>query len=97
MAYVGDGNNVANSLLIAAAVLGVELRLGDARVPPPGAAGAPRGRARSRRASGARLSWTEDPVEAVRGADFVYTDVWTSMGQEAEADAAPRASSRPTR
>jgi ornithine carbamoyltransferase len=35
-------------------------------------------------ASGARISWSEDPVEAVSGATFVYTDTWTSMGQEAE-------------
>ena len=38
-------------------------------------------------ASGARISWTEDPVEAVRGAGFVYTDTWVSMGQEAEQEA----------
>ena len=36
--------------------------------------------------SGARIRWTDDPVDAVKGADFVYTDVWTSMGQEAEAE-----------
>lgn len=84
IAYVGDGNNVANSLLLACAALGAEFRLGTpASHRPP---------VRVRRhaeklaaASGARLSWSEDPSEAVRGADFVYTDVWTSMGQEEEA------------
>ena len=39
------------------------------------------------RKSGARLDWTEDPREAVRGANFVYTDTWTSMGQEREQEA----------
>jgi ornithine carbamoyltransferase len=84
IAYVGDGNNMANSLLNGAAVLGLQLRLATP--------GSHRPAARVRRAadaiasaSGARLSWTEDPKEAVRGADFVYTDVWTSMGQEDEA------------
>jgi ornithine carbamoyltransferase len=89
VAYVGDGNNVANSLLLAAAVLGFELRLATpaSHRPDPGV----RERAeRLARRSGARLSWTEDPVEAVRGADFVYTDVWASMGQESEAEARRR-------
>ena len=83
IAYVGDGNNVANSLLLACAALGAEFRLGtpSSHRPP----------VRVRRIaeqlaarSGARLSWSDDPSEAVRGADFVYTDVWTSMGQEEE-------------
>ena len=83
IAYVGDGNNVANSLLLACAALGAEFRLGtpESHRPP----------VRVRRiaeklasASGARLHWSEDPSEAVRGVDFVYTDVWTSMGQEEE-------------
>ena len=89
VAYVGDGNNMANSLLHGAAVLGLELRLATPASHRPAA------RVRTAadvlaRASGARLSWTEDPREAVRGAHFVYTDVWTSMGQESESDARRR-------
>lgn len=83
IAYVGDGNNVASSLLNAISVLGGELRLGTPRTHLP----APHVRKRAAELaarSGARIVWTEDPVEAVRGAHFVYTDVWTSMGQEDE-------------
>src|SRR3990172_3546476 len=85
IAYVGDGNNVANSLILACAVLGLELRL----APPASHRPAHRIQQSSEelaRRSGARIRWSEDPVEAVRGADFVYTDVWTSMGQEQEAE-----------
>ena len=85
LAYLGDGNNVANSLLLGAATLGVELRLAT----PDSHRPALRVRQAAERlaaASGARLSFTRDPAEAVRGAHFVYTDVWTSMGQEAEAE-----------
>ena len=85
IAYVGDGNNMANSLLYGAAVLGLELRIATP------ASHRPADRVRKRAdelasGSGARLHWSEDPVEAVRGANFVYTDVWTSMGQEDERD-----------
>jgi len=83
IAYVGDGNNVASSLLNAISVLGGTLRLGTPRTHLP----APHVRKRAAELaakSGAQITWTEDPVEAVRGADFVYTDVWTSMGQESE-------------
>jgi ornithine carbamoyltransferase len=89
IAYVGDGNNMANSLLQGAGVLGLELRLATPASHRPSA----RVRATASdlaRASGARLSWTEDPAEAVAGAHFVYTDVWTSMGQESEGDARRR-------
>ena len=85
IAYVGDGNNVASSLLNAISVLGGELRLATPRTHLP----APNVRKRAAelaQKSGARVLWTEDPVEAVRGARFVYTDVWTSMGQEDEAE-----------
>ena len=81
--YVGDGNNMANSLMLGAAVLGLTLRLATPESHRP----AVRLRKRAEElaaASGARISWTSDPHEAVRGADFVYTDVWTSMGQEDE-------------
>ncbi len=85
IAYVGDGNNMANSLLYGAAVLGLELRIATP------ASHRPAHRVRKRAdeiagRSGARLHWSEDPAEAVRGANFVYTDVWTSMGQEDERD-----------
>ena len=80
---MGDGNNMANSLLYGASVLGLDLRLATPRSHRP----ASRVRRRSAdlaAASGARISWSEDPIEAVSGATFVYTDTWTSMGQEAE-------------
>jgi ornithine carbamoyltransferase len=83
IAYVGDGNNVANSLLNAISVLGGELRLATPATHQPPLPVRQRAAELARR-SGARVSWTPDPVEAVRGAHFVYTDVWTSMGQEGE-------------
>ena len=83
IAYVGDGNNMANSLLNGAAVLGLELRLATPESHRPARRVRKRAEEIAAR-SGARISWSEDPVEAVRGAHFVYTDVWTSMGQEAE-------------
>jgi ornithine carbamoyltransferase len=83
IAYVGDGGNVAHSLMLGVAVLGLELRVatpGDYR---PEASVCRRAEELAA-ASGARIRWSEDPAEAVAGADFVYTDVWTSMGQEDE-------------
>jgi ornithine carbamoyltransferase len=83
IAYVGDGNNMANSLLLGAAVLGLELRLATPASHRPAARVRRRAEELAPR-SGARLSWSEDPVSAVSGAGFVYTDTWTSMGQESE-------------
>ena len=85
IAYVGDGNNVANSLLLACATLGVELRLAtpDSHRPALRVRRLAEALARS---SGARIAWSADPAEAVAGAHFVYTDVWISMGQEEEAE-----------
>jgi len=83
IAYVGDGNNVVNSLLHGAALLGLELRIATPSTHRPDDGVRKRAEEEASR-SGARLSFTEDPREAVRGAGFVYTDVWTSMGQEAE-------------
>jgi ornithine carbamoyltransferase len=84
LAYVGDGNNVAHSLLLAGAKVGLSVRIGH----PEGYApdGAIVARARELAAdSGAQITITLDPVEAVTGADAVYADVWASMGQEDEA------------
>ncbi|MEN8181942.1 MAG: ornithine carbamoyltransferase [Myxococcota bacterium] len=86
LAFLGDGNNVAHSLLLAFAVLGLELRLATPASHRPEPEVQRRAETLAER-SGARLLWTDDPVEAVRGANFVYTDVWASMGQEAEAAA----------
>jgi ornithine carbamoyltransferase len=85
LAFVGDGNNVYHSLALLGAALGLEVRLAH----PPGYAPNERivERARAIAAgSGGRLTFTPEPREAVGGADVVYTDAWTSMGQEAEAE-----------
>lgn len=85
VAFIGDGdNNVAHSLLLGAAKLGVNLNVAS----PDGYLPGERYRAMAQAAagiSGSRLRLLGDPVEAVTGADVVYTDVWTSMGQEEEA------------
>ena len=92
LAYVGDGNNVAVSLAHAAAMLGVSLRIASPAgyELSPAAAASARGVA----TAGATLTLMQDPREAAAGADAVYTDVWTSMGQEAEADERRRTFSR---
>jgi ornithine carbamoyltransferase len=73
LAYVGDGNNVARSLAILGPLAGVEVAVAS----PPGY--------QLEEADGATL--TDDPAEAAAGADAVYTDVWVSMGDDAEAAA----------
>jgi ornithine carbamoyltransferase len=85
LAFVGDGNNVYHSLALLGATLGMQVRLAH-----------PAGYGPSQKvvekaldlaaASGGSVSFTEDPDAAVEGADVVYTDAWTSMGQEAEAE-----------
>jgi ornithine carbamoyltransferase len=85
IAYVGDGNNVAASLAHAAPMLGISVTLASPsgyELPDTVMADA----ARVAR-EGATVGRSGDPLEAVAGADAVYTDVWTSMGEEAEADA----------
>ncbi|MBI2882169.1 MAG: ornithine carbamoyltransferase [Candidatus Tectomicrobia bacterium] len=83
ISYVGDGNNVANSWLLAAGKLGLRLSLATPREYPPDAGVVRRARALAAE-SGARLDLGDDPREAVRGARVVYTDTWVSMGAEKE-------------
>jgi ornithine carbamoyltransferase len=80
VAYLGDGNNVAHSLIEACALTGAEIALGCPSGHEPNA-----DIVSWARSHGGRVSVTEVPAEAVRDADVVYTDVWASMGQEAEA------------
>ncbi|MGA1863641.1 MAG: ornithine carbamoyltransferase [bacterium] len=85
IAYVGDGNNVAHSLLTAAGVIGLDLRMAC-----PAGFGPDRAIVECvqvlARQSGSKIQISEDPKEAVSGANVVYTDVWISMGQEREAE-----------
>ncbi len=85
ISYVGDGNNMVNSLILMSAVLGLEFRVATPSTHRP-ALRVMRQAEKLAERSGARITITEDPSEAVRGADFVYTDTWTSMGQEEEAE-----------
>lgn len=84
IAYIGDGNNVVNSLILLAAVLGLRLKIATPSTHRPSVRILERARALAAE-SGAEIELGEDPIEAVRGVDFVYTDTWTSMGQEDEA------------
>jgi len=81
LAFVGDGNNMCHSLMLLAAKLGVRMSIAT----PPGfepKAGILEDAAAFASSTGASIEVTNDPLEAVRGAQAVYTDVWASMGQE---------------
>jgi len=86
LAWVGDGNNVLHSLLLGAAAVGIDLSVAtpSGYRPQPEYVRAAEVLARQTNAS---LAVTTDPKEAVRDADAIYTDVWVSMGEEAEATA----------
>ena len=83
VAFVGDGNNVANTWLIAGGVVGFDVSVAT----PSGYE--PSGKAvfealKHAEKTGAKIKITNDPIEAVKNADVIYTDVWVSMGQEGE-------------
>ena len=84
LAYLGDArNNVAHSLLVSGALMGMDVRMvcpGELR-PEAGVLEAAQGLAAG---SGARLTVTDDPAAGVKGVDFLYTDVWVSMGEPKE-------------
>ncbi|MGA3212144.1 MAG: ornithine carbamoyltransferase [Terriglobales bacterium] len=83
-AYVGDGNNVAHSLMFAGAQLGTHVWLATPAGYEPDKVAVEWARQRGAE-TGGTCNLTNDPVEAAREADVVYTDVWASMGQESEA------------
>jgi len=84
MAYLGDGNNVAHSLMLGCAKTGMSIALAcpEGFTPDPAVTAKA---AEAAAAQGGSVMVTSDPLEAAAGADAVYTDVWASMGQEAEA------------
>jgi len=83
--YVGDGNNVAHSLMYAGARLGVNVTVSTPRGFEPNVI-VWKNAVEDAQTKGAKIEIVHDPIEAVKGADVVYTDVWASMGQESEAD-----------
>lgn len=89
VAWVGDGNNVCNSLMLACGMTGINLRVATPKgFEPPRAVS--EHAAKLSQESGSELLLTYDPYEAAAQADFIYTDVWASMGQESEAEARRR-------
>lgn len=83
LVYIGDGNNVAHSLMIGSAKMGIEIVV----VAPDGYAPDKQVVEKAQqyaKTSGGKITLSTDPNEAVQGADFIYTDVWASMGQEEE-------------
>ena len=80
--FIGDGNNVANSLIESAALTGIDFVIASPEGYGPDVATVERARKKGK----GSISVMTDPKEAVAGADVLYTDVWVSMGQEAEAE-----------
>lgn len=85
LAYVGDGNNVAHSLMLGGAILGMHIALATPDVYKPAEQVIEKAIQLSK-AQGGTITLQHDPHEAAKGADFIYTDVWVSMGQEDDAD-----------
>ena len=83
--YVGDGNNVAHSLMYAGARLGVNVTISTPRGFEPNVI-VWKNAVEDAQSKGAKIEIIHDPIEAVKDADVVYTDVWASMGQESEAE-----------
>jgi ornithine carbamoyltransferase len=79
VAWIGDGNNVCHSLILAAPLAGLNLAVASPPRYRPD-----RGIVEAARVAGARIRLTGDPRDAARDADVLYTDVWVSMGEEAE-------------
>ena len=84
VAYIGDGNNVANSLILACAMTGVNFNIASPQGYTIDKAVLKKAQTYAK-TSGAKIVCTEDPRVAAKDVDVIYTDTWTSMGQEAEA------------
>nr|WP_242040354.1 MULTISPECIES: ornithine carbamoyltransferase [unclassified Desertifilum] len=84
LAYFGDGNNMANSLMLGCALVGMNVRIATPEGYAPDAE--IMARAKAIAAGKTEVLVTRDPLEAAKGANVLYTDVWASMGQESEAD-----------
>ena len=82
LSYIGDGNNVANSLMICGAILGVNVRICSPKGFEPDSQILEK--AKSLSELGSQISISNEPSKAVKGAQVIYTDVWASMGQEEE-------------
>ena len=83
LTYLGDGNNMAHSLMIGCALVGMNVRIASPKNFAPDPAVVAQARAL---ANNSEVIVTDDPKQAVQGAHVLYTDVWASMGQEAEAE-----------
>ncbi|NMA90126.1 MAG: ornithine carbamoyltransferase, partial [Amphibacillus sp.] len=83
LAFVGDGNNMANSLMIGAAKMGMNFSIASPKQYLPQASIVEKAK-QIAQDTGSIIKVTTDPVEAVKEADVIYTDVWASMGQEVE-------------
>ncbi len=83
LAYMGDGNNVAHSLIYGCSKVGMNITLGCPKGYEPNPEVVSKAKEGAKR-NGCKIKVTNDPKEAVRGADIIYTDVWASMGQEKE-------------
>jgi ornithine carbamoyltransferase len=83
LSYVGDGNNVAHSLIYGCSKLGMHITLGCPKEYEPHPEVLARGKEEAKK-NGCEVILTHDPKEAVKGADVIYTDVWASMGKEKE-------------
>ncbi len=90
LAWVGDGNNVCNSLLLGCTLVGMNISAACPRGYGPDASVVKQAKKNAEK-SGAKLEVLTDPKKAVAGADVIYTDVWVSMGQEKEAKRRMRA------
>jgi len=83
LAYIGDGNNVAHSLIYGCSKVGTNIILGCPKAYEPDPQVIARGKEEAKK-NGSEVIVTNDPREAARGADVIYTDVWASMGKEKE-------------